>query len=402
MRDTDRNRFVLPPHRRTAPPWPVRALAAVAAAVCGKPLARLIAWWLNRPYFRARAPVDPRAELLHRRLPVADLHCDFLLWGRDLLQRGRIGHVDLPRLIDGGVALQVFSVVTQVPWGQNIEHNDDASDNIALLSQLQHWPRPAQKSLLERALFQARELARFERASDGALKIVRNRHDLAALRARRARGDTVVGALLSLEGAHALEGDLDNLELLYDAGFRMIAPSHFFDTDIGGSAHGTSKGGLTSLGREWVARMERLHMTIDLAHASAPTMDDVLALATRPVIVSHTGVTGTCDNTRNLDDRQLRGVAATGGVVGIGFWPEATGATDVAAIVRAIRHAVSVIGADHVALGSDFDGAVRTAIDVSQLPEITAALLAAGFIDDDVGKIMGENVFRAFAGLLTE
>jgi microsomal dipeptidase-like Zn-dependent dipeptidase len=292
--------------------------------------------------------------------------------------------------------------VTQVPWGQNIEHNDDASDNIALLSQLQHWPWPAQQSLLERALYQARELARFARASSGALAIVRNRHDLAALRARRARGETVVGALLSLEGAHALEGDLDNLALLHEAGFRMMAPSHFFDTDVGGSAHGTRKGGLTPLGREWVARMEQRHMTIDLAHASAPTIDDVLALATRPVIVSHTGVTGTCDNTRNLDDRQLRGIAASGGVVGIGFWPEATGGTDVAAIVRAICHAVSVVGADHVALGSDFDGAVRTAIDAAQLPELTAALLAAGVTEDAVGKIMGENVFRVFAATLPD
>lgn len=379
-----------------------QAATATVIVVLGKVISTTAAWWLNRPFLRRRSRVDPTAQQLHQRLLVADLHTDSLLWSRDLLKRGRIGHVDLPRLIEGNVALQVFSVVTQVPKGQNIERNEASSDNVALLANMQQWPKAAQSSLLQRALYQAQQLERLEQRAGGRLSIVRNKRDLAQLQAQRAGGSHTVGALLSLEGAHALEGRLENLQHLYDAGFRMIAPSHFFDTDVGGSAHGVEKGGLTPLGRQWVTKMEQMRMLIDLAHASARTIDDVLAQARRPVIVSHTGVSATCGNSRNLPDRHLRGIAATGGVIGIGFWPEATCGNDVAAIVRAIRHAVTVAGAEHVALGSDFDGAVRTAIDAAQLAEITAALLEAGFHDDDIGRIMGGNVFRVFGATLPD
>ena len=90
--------------------------------------------------------------------------------------------------------------------------------------------------------------------------------------------------------------------------------------DIGGSAHGEVKGGLTAKGKAMIRLMEARKMIVDLAHASAATIDDTLAMATRPVVVSHTGVRGTCDNPRNLTDEQLKKIAATGGVIGIGYW----------------------------------------------------------------------------------
>src|SRR5439155_6407805 len=102
-----------------------------------------------------------------------------------------------------------------------------------------------------------------------------------------------------------------------DAGFRMMSPAHFFDNEFGGSAHGVSKGGLTGRGREMIARMEARSMLVDVSHASIETIDDVLSLASRPVVASHTGVSGTCDSVRNLSDDHLRGIAATGGVIGI-------------------------------------------------------------------------------------
>ena len=117
----------------------------------------------------------------------------------------------------------------------------------------------------------------------------------------------------------------------------MMSPSHFFDNAFGGSAHGVDKGGLTAKGREMIERMDAAGMVVDVAHASAATIDDVLAVATRPIVASHTGVRGTADNARNLSDAHLRGIAATGGVVGIGFWPTACGGDDVAAIARSIR-----------------------------------------------------------------
>jgi microsomal dipeptidase-like Zn-dependent dipeptidase len=174
----------------------------------------------------------------------------------------------------------------------------------------------------------------------------------------------------------------------------MMAPTHFFDNEMGGSAHGIEKGGLTAKGREMIRRMEERRMIVDLAHASARTIDDVLALATKPVVVSHTGVRGTCDNARNLDDGQLRRIAQTGGIIGIGYWDTAVCGTDAGAIARAIRHTANVVGVEHVALGSDFDGAVSTPFDTTGLVQLTDALLAQGFTDDEVEKIMGGNVVR--------
>lgn len=135
-------------------------------------------------------------------------------------------------------------------------------------------------------------------------------------------------------------------------------------------------------------------MLVDLAHASDRTFDDVLALATRPVVVSHTGVRRTCDNRRNLGDAQLRAIARNGGVVGIGYWPTAVCGDDARAIARAIRHAVSVAGVEHVGLGSDFDGAVTAPFDATGLPLVTEALLAEGFAGEDVARIMGGNVLE--------
>jgi microsomal dipeptidase-like Zn-dependent dipeptidase len=185
-----------------------------------------------------------------------------------------------------------------------------------------------------------------------------------------------------------------------DAGFRMMSPSHFFDTAFGGSAHGIEKGGLTDAGREMVERMEARGMLVDVAHASPTTVDDILAVAGRPVVASHTGLRGIADNTRNLTDAQARGIAATGGLLGIGFWPTACGGDDAAAIARAIRYAVDVAGIEHVGLGSDFDGAVPVPFDASGLVLLTEALIDAGFTDDEVAKVMGGNARRLLADVL--
>jgi microsomal dipeptidase-like Zn-dependent dipeptidase len=180
----------------------------------------------------------------------------------------------------------------------------------------------------------------------------------------------------------------------------MMAPTHFFDTEIGGSAHGVSRAGLTTLGREWVQKMEAKKMVIDLAHASAATIDDVLKIATRPVVVSHTGVRGTCDNQRNLSDAQLIAIAEHGGLIGIGVWETAVCGQDAHAIARAIEHAINVAGFEHVALGSDFDGAVTAPFDATGLPQITQALLDAGMDETKIESVMGGNVRRLLKALL--
>jgi membrane dipeptidase len=349
---------------------------------------------------RSRPSPSARAAALHRRLTIVDLHADTLLWARDLAERGTRGHVDVPRLIDGNVAVEAFTVVTKAPRGLNLERNDDRSDNVTLLALAQRWPVATWRSLRARALFQARTLAAAAERSGGRLTLLRTRDDLRHYLERRRSDRTLTAGFLGLEGAHALEGDLGSVDTLFAAGFRMMAPTHFFDTEWAGSAHGVAKGGLTGAGRALLRRLQERRILLDLAHASPRTIDDALAIAARPVVVSHTGVQGTCDSPRNLSDAHLRGIARTGGVIGIGFWDTAVCGRDAAAIARGIRHATEVAGIDHVALGSDWDGAVAVPFDAGGLVELTDALLAAGFSEGEVEKVMGGNAIRVLgAGL---
>jgi microsomal dipeptidase-like Zn-dependent dipeptidase len=367
-------------------------LAGVFFFVAPAQLEKRLNVTLNPPPYLA----SERAVALHKKLLVADLHADSLLWDRNLLDHASRGHVDIPRLIEGNVALQSFTVVTKTPyvWKMNIERNEDTTDNITILAIAERWPASTWSSLTRRALYQATKLQDTAARSGGKFTLIRTSADLSSYLDRRISEPHITAGFLGIEGAQALEGNLDNIDVLFDAGFRMMSPSHFFDTDIGGSAHGVEKGGLTEKGKEMVSRMEARHMIVDLAHASEKTIDDVVAIATKPVFVSHSGVKGTCDNQRNLSDEQLKGIAGTGGVIGIGYWDTAVCGKDAKAIARAIRYTANLVGADHVGLGSDFDGAVVEPFDTSGLVQITDALLGEGFTDEEVGQIMGRNVLR--------
>ena len=335
-----------------------------------------------------------QAKDLHEQLFIADMHDDALLWSRDLLTRHGYGHSDLPRLQEGRVALQVFATVTKTPKNMNFERNASDTDSITMLAMAQRWPRRTWNSLLERALFQSEKLHAAARDSAGQMRIVRTRADLQEILQSQDRSKGLLAAVLATEGLHPLEGKLENVDRLYDAGFRMAGLTHFFDNEIGGSAHGWNKGGLTPLGRQVVRRLEEKHMLVDLAHASPRVVDDVLAMATRPVVVSHTGVQGTCPGPRNLSDAHVQAIAAQGGVIGIAYFQGAVCALGTEAIVKAIRHTVDLAGVKHVALGSDFDGAIRAPFDTTGLVLITQGLLEAGFSESDIADIMGGNVRR--------
>jgi microsomal dipeptidase-like Zn-dependent dipeptidase len=346
--------------------------------------------------------VSAEAEALHKTLLVADMHADSLLWGRDLLKASHAGHIDLPRLILGNVGIQAFTVFSTVPRGINIERNDDTTDLVPYIGMLQGWPVKTLGSPKQVALYQAGRLQKFVEKSNGQMVLLRTRGDLASFLKQRQQGSHIVAALLGTEGAQPMEANIANLDELYNAGFRMMSPAHFTDTAVGGSAAGVTKGGLTPLGREWVKQMEARGMLIDVSHSSADTLRDVTAMATKPIVVSHTGVKGVCNNNRNLTDDQLRAVAATGGVIGVGFWDVASCGTDAAAIARAIRYTVGVVGAEHVGLGSDFDGAVTEPFDSSGLALITEALLQQGMSEHDIRLVMGENVARVLSQVLPE
>ena len=355
---------------------------------------------LNRVHRRGPYRASSRAVELHRSLTVVDLHADSLLWGRDLRRRASYGHVDVPRLIEGGVALVGLSAATQVPLGANMDHNDERPDLVMLLALGQRWPRPTWGSRLARALHLALRLREMAAESAGRLTLIETRSDLQAYLARRAIDPTITAAFLSVEGAQALDDDLASLDILAAAGFRMIAPCHLLDTTYAGSAHGALKAGLSDLGRELLSRAESAGLLVDVAHASSATIDDVLALAARPVVASHTGVHAAAPGIRNLPDDQVRGIAATGGLVGIGFWPVACAGRDSRAIARSVAAAIDLAGVDHVAIGSDFDGAVSTPFDASGMPLLTEALLAEGLSDEDIGAVMGGNAIRLLSATL--
>jgi microsomal dipeptidase-like Zn-dependent dipeptidase len=360
-------------------------------------------WWFDRSVNNVSSQeisASTVATTLHAQLWVADLHCDALLWNRNLLAENDRGQVDIPRLIRGNVALQAFTVVSKTPLFMSYESNSDFTDTITLLALAQRWPVRTWFSLRDRALYQARKLRSFAESSNGRFRVIDSAKTLDDYVRDRARDRSITAGWLGIEGAQVLEGDITNVKVLFDAGFRMMAPSHFFDTDVGGSAHGEQKGGLTDFGREVIAEMERVGMIVDLAHASEQTIDDVLSLATRPVFVSHTGVRATCDGRRNLGDQQLRAIAAKGGLVGIGFFAGATCGYDVKAIGNAISHAVNIVGVDHVALGSDFDGAVSVPFDAAGMAILTEELMARGFSRHEISLIMGENVKRLLRTLL--
>ena len=345
--------------------------------------------------------VSDEAKALHKTLNVVDLHSDTLMWDRDLNDRASRGHMDLPRLQDGNVALQLFSSVSKTPKGQNYDGNGADTDNITLLTIAQLQPVGTWSSLTARSVYHAKKRDAAVAGSGGLLKTVDSSGQLDALLQARQENARPVGAMLSIEGLQNLEGKASNLDRLYKAGFRMAGLTHFFDNELGGSMHGLKKGGLTPFGRDIVRRMEAKGMIVDIAHLSHTGVAELLAMAKRPVVSSHGGVQATCKVNRNLTDDEIRGVAKTGGVIGIGYWEGAICSTDPRAAGKAMKHVRDLVGIAHVALGSDYDGATTVRFDTSQLAQVTQALMDEGFTETEIRAVMGENALRVIrAGLV--
>ncbi len=348
-----------------------------------------------------KEPSD-RAKALVNKIFIVDLHADSLMWKRDILVKSSRGHVDVPRLIEGNVGLQTFAVVSQVPLGMNSYKNRSDSDILSFLEITQLWPMRTWFSKKDRALYQAEKLYNFAKRSEGKLNVITSVSDLNSYLEMRRKNSDITAGLLAIEGVQVLEDDLNNIDVLYNAGFRMMSPTHFFDTFTSGSAHGVEKGGLTQKGREMIQIMNRKKMIIDLAHASPKTIDDVLKITTRPVVVSHTGVKGVCDNIRNISDAHIDGVVKTGGIIGISYFPFTICGEEISNIVRSIRYTVKRAGVKHVALGSDYDGAVSVPFDTSQMVLLADAMIKDGFTDEEISLIMGGNVLRLLKETLPE
>ena len=303
--------------------------------------------------------------------------------------------MDIPRLMKGNFALQVFDAVIKTPKGINYESNTDETDNVTLLSMVNRWPIKSWFSLCARAIHQSNIIKRVAEKSSN-LSFVQSKSDLNEVLKKQDDGEVVIAAIMSLEGLHALEAKQENLDRLFHAGFRMMGLVHFFDNAVGGSSSGVEKGGLTEFGMEIIKLMEKKKIIVDLAHSSPALIQDVLAIVTRPIIVSHTGVKGVHNSPRNLSDKEIKQIAAVDGLIGIGFWPEAVGGLHPSKIAMSIRYVVDLVGIEYVALGSDFDGAVTTSFDASQIIYVTEALVQEGFSEEEIIKIMGRNQIEFF------
>jgi microsomal dipeptidase-like Zn-dependent dipeptidase len=352
--------------------------------------------------------VDAATQALHARLYVADMHADTLLAGRDPLQAVGHGQLDLPRMQQGGVRLQVFSIVTNMPLCPGFEHCAREPNLVALLAVAQGWPVRSWVSDTARALHQAEKLRDAVAASAGMLAWLRDRNDLLAWLAppRPARP---VGAVLAVEGAQAIGDDVAGVDALADAGVRVLGLAHYFDNAVAGSAHGLASGGITAFGRQVLQRAVARGMIIDLAHASPPAIDDFVdKFGDAPFIVSHEGLRSVCDNPRNLSDVQVRRIVRANGLIGVGAWSivlcvpaDAPASAYVERMVATIQRAVLLADREHtgrgyeyVGLGSDFDGWVRVGFDAGGWPLLTEGLLRAGLSNAEIARIMGGNVCR--------
>lgn len=350
---------------------------------------------MNRVLEHPAPAVSAAARALHEDLVIGDLHADSTLWARDLTRRSARGHVDLPRLRDGNVALQSFTFVTRTPAGMNYESNSaSARDNITLLAVVQRWPPATWSSLTARALYQASRLAAIEADAPDQLRILRSAADVDRVLADREAGAETVGALLGIEGAHALDDQLENIDRLYAAGVRMIGLHHFFDNALGGSLHGVGGSGLSEFGRAVVQRSVERGMLIDVAHSSEQSVRDVLALTDKPLVVSHSGFQGHCQTPRNIADDLMQQIAQGGGLIGVGYWDAAVCDASPAGIVAALRYGIGLVGVEHVALGSDYDGATEVPFDTSELVLLTRTMLDEGFSEQEIRQVMGGNMRR--------
>lgn len=363
---------------------------------------------LNRCAVVEKKSLSDEVRRFHKDCFIADLHADVCLWRRDLMRKNRRGHVDLPRLMEGNVALQFITIPTKLVISRRFPRAffRDLFFWGAFMS-LQHpstW-----FSTSARVRLQLQRLKSWVARSEGVLRLVCSRSQLDELKDSRACNEESIGLMLGLEGAHVLRGSLD-VPWLFEQGFRVVGITHFNDNQFGYSAHGSRRGGLTPAGRELVRELDSHSITIDLAHASASLIDDVLEMhgkgeIRRSLIVSHTGIRGVHDHRRNISDDHAVAIAATGGLIGISLFAPALPSADLVALGKSVSYTVKLLnqagidGARHVAIGSDFDGAVRTVIDASGWARITAELMhhAHGLSPEQVGWIVGANTRRFFS-----
>ncbi|MBI4570112.1 MAG: dipeptidase [Planctomycetes bacterium] len=314
---------------------------------------------------------------LHRATPIVDGHAD-TFWrclreGKDWTDPAADLRVTLPRLRETGVRVQSVTLFTEAA---------------------EHGVRATHEALR----IMGHILAESRRAP--GVRLLKSLADLDRTLAER---DTV-GLLVNMEGASPIGGDMRLYEAFHDLGVRMITLTHNHANEVADGCGVPNPGGLTPFGHRLVTRMFRDGVVVDLAHLPDPGIRDVLAMAQRPVVSSHTGLRRLCDTPRNLSDEAARGIAATGGVVAIDFYPghlqdpATPEPCTLDRLAQVIAAALDLVGARHVALGSDWDGFDSTIpglAHVGDLPNVTALLLdRLRLSPGETAALLGGNFLR--------
>jgi membrane dipeptidase len=314
---------------------------------------------------------------LHGRAFVSDAHCDTILdvlkGDRRLGERSDQGQLDLPRLHDGHVSAQVFAI----------------------------WTPPGRYADALRYGMEAADAFLREVDANSDLRLATTVGDLDA-----AFADGAVAGVLSLEGVEPLAGSLAVLRNFHRLGLRLVTITWNFRNEAAdGVKESVTGGGLTHFGRDLVDACNDLGIVLDVSHLAPSGVEDVLSLSRKPVIASHSNAAALCDHPRNLTDEQIKEIAATGGAIGVAFVPDFLRKdrenASISDVLDHIDYIVGLVGAEHVMLGSDFDGMgefiPRGLEDVSKLPALTAGLMERGYSESDIRSILGLNFRRVFA-----
>jgi len=318
-----------------------------------------------------------QAVALHRRYPVVDGHADSVLkvldGQRTLVERSPRGHIDWPRAREGGLACTVQAA----------------------------FPDPVYYPVAARRVGEAIDGLLDQIAAGEGVRLALRADDVIDA---HAAGELAV--LLNIEGAEGLQGSLALLRNYHRLGVRMMGLVWNHRNEVAdGVGELEAGGGLTRFGREVVREMNRLGMLIDLAHITPKGFFEVLELSQDPVLFTHGNCHALHPHPRNLTDEQIRALAAQGGVFGISFVASFMGkeSATLTTVADHIDHVCQLLGnADHVGLGSDFDGAeVPPGLeDVTRLPYLTAELLRRGYREADLAKLLGGNYLRVFRQVL--
>ncbi|MDH3647893.1 MAG: dipeptidase [Gammaproteobacteria bacterium] len=324
--------------------------------------------------------VDARIAKIHESFVFADMHAHPSRFHRANVEKISAKEVALYR--SRHMDLVVANISSDMAYRGNYFNRDGSK-----VEKGEYKPAPGETFALT-----ADRMQRLQLTFDQGIAVHAD-HPQTVMKTRR---DATLAVIPALEGADALEGDIQNLHKLHDMGLRLIQLVHFRNNELGHiQTFPFSPGGLTPFGKEVVRVANRLGLIIDLAHCNTETIMDVLALSKDPVIFSHGGLKALLDQDRALSDDEVRAIAAGGGIVGI--WPHGKYIPNVAVMVDFIEHIVEIAGADHVGIGSDLRGMSAYADGFAREAEFRAIameLLNRSHSNEVVGKIMGGNFYE--------